>query len=107
MTGNVPGAAVALHHVGLLVDDVDGALAFYTDVLGLSVRDDRPEFPLRGAWLDVGAGQHVALRVDDLEAVVERLERLGVAFKSYPRGEPPRQVIVHDPAGNRIELTRG
>jgi catechol 2,3-dioxygenase-like lactoylglutathione lyase family enzyme len=74
---------------------------------------------LRGAWLDVGdgqvhvfegqapsdGGQHLALRVADIEVVVERLSSRGIEHRCYPRGEPTRQVIVHDPAGNRIELT--
>jgi catechol 2,3-dioxygenase-like lactoylglutathione lyase family enzyme len=50
-------SVTALHHVGLLVDDVDASLPFYTDVLGLRERDDRPQLRLRGAWLDVGAGE--------------------------------------------------
>jgi catechol 2,3-dioxygenase-like lactoylglutathione lyase family enzyme len=108
-----------LDHVGLLVDDLEASLHFYVDVLGLTVRDDRPELRLRGAWLDVGdaqlhlfegrtpedAGQHVALRVSDVDVVISRLERLDVPFRAFPRDAPPRQVIVHDPAGNRIELT--
>jgi len=119
--GTTTGSVLALHHVGLLVDDVATSLPFYTEVLGLIERADRPELRLRGAWLDVGDGQlhlfegrtpnddgqHVALRVDDLDAAVARLERLGVAFKAHPRHAAPQQVIVHDPSGNRIELTRG
>ena len=44
---------VAVHHVSLTVDDVDAALRFYVDTLGLSAREDRPDFGFPGAWLDV------------------------------------------------------
>jgi glyoxylase I family protein len=111
--------ALSIDHVGLLVDDLDAAMRFYTEVLGLRERSDRPELRLRGAWLDIGdgqvhvfeghapadAGQHLALRVADIDVVVERLTELGIEHRCYPRDEPTRQVILHDPAGNRIELT--
>jgi catechol 2,3-dioxygenase-like lactoylglutathione lyase family enzyme len=110
---------VSIDHVGVLVDDLDAAMWFYTEVLGLTERSDRPELRLRGAWLDVGdgqlhvfegraphdAGQHVAFRVADIDVVVERLSARGIEHACFPKGEPPRQVIVHDPAGNRVELT--
>ena len=47
----------AIHHVGLIVDDLDSSLPFYLELLGLHQRDDRPEFGVRGAWLDIGANQ--------------------------------------------------
>ena len=51
---------VGLHHVSINVDDVDTALAFYVEVLGLKVRPDRPDFSFGGAWLDAG-GQQIHL----------------------------------------------
>ena len=45
---------LGVHHVSLNVDDVAAATAFYTEVLGLVVRSDRPDFGFDGAWLDVG-----------------------------------------------------
>ena len=51
---------LAVHHVSINVDDVEAALAFYTDLLGLSLRTDRPDFGFGGAWLDAG-GQQVHL----------------------------------------------
>ena len=51
---------VGLHHVSINVDDLDAALAFYVNALGLSVRPDRPDFSFDGAWLDAG-GQQVHL----------------------------------------------
>ncbi len=48
---------VGLHHVSINVSDVGRALAFYTDVLGLQQRTDRPDFGFGGAWLDAGGQQ--------------------------------------------------
>lgn len=107
-----------VHHVSLNVDDVDAAIAFYTDVLGLGVRDDRPDFPFAGAWLDVGSqqihliaadvppdrGQHVSLRVDDLAGAVAELRARGIEVSEPRPVGVVLQSFLHDPAGNRIEL---
>lgn len=108
-----------IHHVQLNVPDVEAALAFYR-ALGMTLRDDRPDIGVGGAWLDVAGqqvhlleaaapsdlGQHFALEVDDLDAVLGALRARGVEVRE-PRslgGGLPRQTSIHDPAGNRIEL---
>ncbi|MGK2950741.1 MAG: VOC family protein [Acidimicrobiales bacterium] len=107
-----------VHHVSLNVPDVAAALTFYIDVLGLEARADRPAFGFGGAWLDVGDqqvhlieaqaphdwGQHVALRVDDLDAAVGELRRKGIEVSDPSPVGASRQAFLHDPAGNRIEL---
>lgn len=107
-----------VHHVSLNVDDVEAAVAFYTEVLGLSLRDDRPDFPFAGAWLDVGPqqihliaadvppdqGQHVSLQVDDLTAAVAELRGRGVEVSEPRPVGVVRQSFLHDPSGNLIEL---
>ena len=47
----------SIHHVSINVTDVDGAVDFYTDVLGGTVRTDRPDFGFGGAWIDLGSSQ--------------------------------------------------
>ncbi len=118
-TGGTEAAISGIHHVGLLVRDVEAALAFYRDVLGLRVRRDRPEFGVLGAWLDVGSeqqlhlfeglppedsGQHLALATSDLGGAVDRLRSHGVRVTTFPKGATPTQAVAHDPSGNRIEL---
>ena len=109
----------ALHHVQINVADVDGAVAFY-EALGMTRRSDRPDLGIDGAWLDVAGqqihlfaasppadlGQHFALEVDDLDALIGSLRARGISVT-----EPgalgsglPRQASLHDPSGNRIEL---
>jgi glyoxylase I family protein len=107
-----------LHHVSINVSDVDAARDFYTRVLGLTERADRPDFSFGGAWLDAGGqqvhlieaevppelGQHFALAVTDLDAVVGELRALGVAVTDPVPVGPGHQAFVTDPAGNRVEL---
>ncbi|HRE03014.1 MAG TPA: VOC family protein [Ilumatobacteraceae bacterium] len=118
VTSHVQG----IHHVGLLVDDLDATLPFYTEVLGIPRNRDRPDFAVRGAWLDLNdrqqlhvfegptpadGGQHVALQVTDLDGLIERLTSLGVKVRGFPREGPFTQAVVFDPAGNRVELYAG
>ena len=107
-----------LHHVSLNVRDVPAALDFYTGVLGLTERTDRPDFSFGGAWLDAGGqqihlieadvpanlGQHFALAVSDLDAVVAELRGRGVTVTDPVPVGTGRQSFLDDPAGNRVEL---
>jgi glyoxylase I family protein len=107
-----------LHHVSLNVRDVPAALDFYTRVLGLTQRTDRPDFSFDGAWLDAGhqqihlidadvppsLGQHFALAVSDLDAAVAELRGRGVEVTDPAGVGTGRQSFLADPAGNRIEL---
>jgi len=111
---------LGVHHVSIMTPDVDAALAFYTDVLGLTVRSDRPDFGIGGAWLDAGgqqvhlvegatptdAGQHFALLVDDLDGVVEELRAQGYEVNEPFASGVGRQTTVRDPAGNVVELNQ-
>jgi catechol 2,3-dioxygenase-like lactoylglutathione lyase family enzyme len=93
-------------HVGVLVADLETAKAFARDVLGLGepAREfTAPEHGLAGAFFAIGTGElevftlenaregrlpegrlasldHVAVRVDDLDAERERLGAQGVRF---------------------------
>jgi glyoxylase I family protein len=109
---------LAIHHVSVNVADVDAGVAFYTDVLGGTVRDDRPDFGFGGAWINLGTqqvhlieaevppnmGQHFAIRVGDLDAVVEELRSKGLTVGDPMPVGPNRQTFVNDPAGNTVEL---
>jgi len=113
---------LGIHHVALCVRDLDEALDFYRDRLGFAEMPERPDFGFRGAWLRAGVQQihlyempeadpdrrqHVALAVDDLDAVAGMLESRGVAVDR--RAHVPgagRQAFIRDPTGNRIELNQ-
>lgn len=103
-----------LDHVGIAVDDLDAALAFYTDALGLEVEatEDVPSQGVRAHFVRVGAAalelleatteespvrrfvsrrgagiHHLTLRVDDLPAALARLKARGVRLVD----ETPRE----------------
>ncbi|MFC7343954.1 VOC family protein [Saccharopolyspora griseoalba] len=107
-----------LHHISIVVRDLDAALDFYAGVLGLPQRDDRPATEVRGAWLDLrdhqlhliegepppARGQHFALHVAELDPVRERLAGLGVEVSEPVRVGDARQSFLQDPSGNHVEL---
>ncbi|MFD6155077.1 VOC family protein [Nocardia sp. NPDC060256] len=119
--GPAAGAKVlSLHHVSINVRDIDRALHFYVDVLGLTQRTDRPDnLGIEGAWLDVGdrqlhlieqpdvpsaLGQHFALLVDQLDLVVSTLRTQGLTVSDPVRIGRGRQSFLSDPDGNVVEL---
>lgn len=109
---------LGVHHVSINVEDVDAALEFYVGVLGLDVREDRPDFGFPGAWLDAGGqqvhligapvpppkGQHFAIRVDDLHLVIAELRARGVTVSDAVPVGRSLQAFLNDPSGNQIEL---
>ena len=110
-----------VHHVSINVEDVDEAGRFYIDTLGMEELP-RPDFGFPGMWLRCGEqeihliqvdghvaprGQHFALRVDDIEDVSSRLRAKGVDVSQViDIPGAGRQVFLHDPAGNMIELNQ-
>jgi catechol 2,3-dioxygenase-like lactoylglutathione lyase family enzyme len=109
---------MAIHHVSVNVSDVDASIAFYTDVLGGSLRDDRPDFSFGGAWIDLGPhqvhliegqvpeslGQHFAIQVHDLDDTVAELRASGLTVSDPVPVSANRQAFVNDPDGNTVEL---
>ena len=104
------------------VTDAAESIRFYVDVLGMTLRDDRPEFPFEGAWLQAGEqqihllqvdgfeppkGQHFALEIDDLDAARTELNAHGVtASEPVEMAGICRQAFFTDPTGNLIELNQ-
>jgi glyoxylase I family protein len=112
---------VGVDHVAINVPDVPGAIAFYTETMGLVQNHTRPDFGFPGAWLDTASGQqvhlieaevpknvgqHFALVFDDLDAAVTGLRARGLHVSDpIPVGTTGRQqAFTTDPYGNGIEL---
>ena len=109
---------LGVHHVSVNVSDPERSIAFYTDVLGGTMRTDRPDFNFGGAWIDLGAaqvhlihadvpsnmGQHFAILVDDVDDVVRELRAKGHEIEDARVVGPDRQTFVDDPDGNAVEL---
>jgi len=109
--------------VSLWAENVPVTAKFYRDVIGLEMihehTAERVHFRLgKNGYLVLLKGKPhpatdtvverfpvVAFEVDDLEKAVERLEAHGVeTLESIKEDSWSRWVMLHDPAGNLIEL---
>lgn len=111
---------LGIHHVSINVADAVAAVEFYTSVLGLKQRHDRPAFPFDGAWLELGdqqvhlleidmpedRGQHFAIAVADIDSAVAEIRRNGVTVSDPKPVGSALQSFLHDPSGNLVELSQ-
>lgn len=122
-----------IHHIAIAVEDLDRALAFYRDGLGLELTERRPvpEEGVEIAFLPAGEGEiellqpldeesgvakflkkrgeglhHVCVKVDDIEAAVERLRTAGARLLSEPKtnAHGTRYVFVHPRSAHGVLL---
>lgn len=117
----------SIAHASFLVADLPRALDFYCGLLEIHLNEHRPAFPFDGAWLDLnaqgqqlhlmrlpnpdsmegrpehgGKDKHVALVVDDLAALAEKLEAAGVEISRSKSGRAA--FFCRDPDGNALEF---
>lgn len=114
--------------VRYMVDDVDVAVGFYTELFGFELLSSAaPAFadvvrgnlrlllsgPTSSAGRTMpdgripgpGGWNRIHFVVEDIEAEVERLRAAGVTFRNdIVSGPGGRQILLEDPAGNPIEL---
>lgn len=116
--------------VRYIVDDVDAAVAFYTDHLGFDVEmQPAPGFAVLtrgdlrlllnapngpggaaqpmpdGRRPEPGGWNRIQLEVADLAGEVEALRNAGARFRNeIVTGRGGKQILLDDPAGNPIEL---
>lgn len=109
---------LGIHHVAINVTDVSRSVDFYTRLLGGSVREDRPDLGIAGAWIDLGpqqvhlvelplpgdAGQHFAVQVEDVAGAVAELRGSGLEVADAVQVGSDLQTFVADPDGNVVEL---
>jgi catechol 2,3-dioxygenase-like lactoylglutathione lyase family enzyme len=119
---------VAVAVVRYLVDDVETAIAFYTDRLGFALEHRMgPAFAIvsRGdllLWLsgpqssaarpmpderlpEPGGWNRLVVEVDDLEAKVAELKQAGLSFRNeIVTGPGGKQILLDDSSGNPVEL---
>lgn len=124
----------SIHHIAIAVKDLDAALAFYRDGLGLTVTERRtvPEEGVEIAFLPTGEGEiellrpldeqssvarflekrgeglhHICLMVEDLTVVMARLRAAGARFLSdEPRvtAHGTRYIFIHPQSANGVLL---
>lgn len=117
-----------LHHVAIIVEDLERSARFYEGVLALA-RDPRPDLGFPGLFYALGGGQqlhlmqidnpyhetarplhggrdlHFALVTGDLDGLIDRLDRESI---QYTRSRSGRAAIFfRDPDGNAIEAIGG
>ncbi len=114
--------------VRYMVDDVDEAIAFYTELLGFELLTSAvPAFAdvkrgnLRlllagpassagrpmpdGAKPGPGGWNRIHFVVDDLDAEVARLRDAGARFRNaIVKGPGGQQILLQDPSGNVVEF---
>jgi catechol 2,3-dioxygenase-like lactoylglutathione lyase family enzyme len=121
---------MATVQVRYIVNDVDAAIAFYSQQLGFqTIMHPAPAFAMLsrgdlrlvlsapnpaagggqampdGTTQEPGGWNRFAIEVDDLSATVDRLRSAGAHFRNeIVNGVGGKQVIVDDPSGNPVEL---
>lgn len=123
-----------LQHCSLVVSDLDKARWFYGEFLGMKEVPRPSNFTFAGAWFrsqgteihmitgqdttaapglpDPGEGEitglatHFAFEVEDVYAMRQRAEEMGVDIVNgpIPRGDGAYQLYVHDPDRYLVEL---
>lgn len=115
-----------LHHVSLIVEDLNIALAFYQEVLGLEIDNARPDLGYPGAWLLLPAQQqlhlmqlddpdknserpehggrdrHVAFTVNSIDYIAASLDSLEIPYTKSRSGR--KALFCRDPDGNALEF---
>ena len=115
-----------LHHASLIVEDLNIALAFYQQVLGLKTDDSRPDLGYPGAWLVLpdqqqihlmelnnpdknsqrpehgGRDHHIAFAVSSVEKISKLLVKLNMPFTKSKSGR--KALFCRDPDGNALEF---
>lgn len=115
-----------LHHVSLIVEDVNIALAFYEKLIGLEIDHSRPDLGYPGAWLTLpgeqqihlmqlddpdknserpehgGRDHHVAFTVSSIDDISNSLEVLDMPYTKSRSGR--KALFCRDPDGNALEF---
>ena len=131
---SVPFPVKGLDHVVLLVDDMEKATSFYTEVIGCTVDNDLPQYGMRqlragahlidlvdisseyGAWAkpEVAGGRnvdHVALALGPADSEIVRAHLANHGVEIIEEGDrvgaegDTLSFYIQDPAGNRVELS--
>ena len=115
-----------LHHVSLIVEDLNIALAFYEELIGLEVDESRPDLGYPGAWLTLpneqqihlmqlddpdknserpehgGRDHHVAFMVTSIDKIASSLDDLEMPYTKSRSGR--KALFCRDPDGNALEF---
>lgn len=117
---------LGIHHATFLTSDLASSRAFYEGVLGLHPDSKRPQMSFDGVWYDVapnqqihlmslpnpeaglekplhgGRDRHIALAVDDMDALKAKLDAAGISCTLSRSGR--KALFCRDPDGNALEF---
>lgn len=120
-TGRKLSIVLGIHHVTLLVTDLERSAVFYETGLGL-VRKQRPPFTSEGIWYALGMQEvhllkkdraaahndaHPAFEVSDMETAIANCQAAGGTLDQgafVREHDDSLSAFVRDPDGNLIEL---
>ena len=115
-----------IHHASFLVADIETALPFYRDVLGMTIDEARPDLGYPGVWLKVGEHQqlhlmqlpnpdtmnmrpahggrdrHVAFAISTLNSLEKALNDAGIEYTMSKSGR--QALFCRDYDGNALEF---
>jgi catechol 2,3-dioxygenase-like lactoylglutathione lyase family enzyme len=105
-------------HQLIMVNDIDKSVAFYTDLLGFTIRPAKPLADGRpftafhqgialiaGKTADHRQLDHIAFEVNDVRAMDARLKKAGVRyFTDLHDGPYGLSIYIADPDGTKVEL---
>ncbi|MFS0785191.1 VOC family protein [Shouchella sp. 1P09AA] len=114
-----------IHHISLVVSDIERARAFYGSTIQLR-EVVRPPFDFAGAWYALGPqqlhliedkhgsrqndeiktrGRHVAFYVENVDQVIEFLQQRDIPYLDKKFSISGfHQIFMNDPDGNTIEF---
>jgi catechol 2,3-dioxygenase-like lactoylglutathione lyase family enzyme len=113
---------ICLDHVHVFSSDIEKTIHFYTTMFGARVVYDTPLMGKRNVRLDIGGMamhvydqkprsadrgllNHLGMRTDDLDSLVEHMQANGVTFrKAITEAESFRYVMCEAPDGVLLEL---
>lgn len=111
--------AIGVHHLLLMVSDMERSKAFYTDLLGFDIRPDAKPLPDGRSFIAFRQGlgiteggpgdgrqmDHLAFEVRNVAALNARLKDAGIEFtRELGDGPYGKAIYVRDPDGNELEL---
>ena len=121
---------IGIDHVAINVRDIDKALEFYTEVIGLKITGREPSKPGIEYFLDCGAAligiiqakdldkshpfeneglgaNHFSFRIhaDDFESMIKRLEDHHAKIEFAKKRDKSWSLYFYDIDGNKLEIT--
>jgi methylmalonyl-CoA/ethylmalonyl-CoA epimerase len=131
--GGIMGEQMRIHHIAVAVNDIDKALEFYRDGLGLEMttRRDIPEEGVEIAFLPIGEAEielirpldpensigrfltrrgegmhHICVLVNDIDCAVQRLVTQGATMATEIRSHPDgrQYAFVHPKSTHGVLL---